>query len=218
MLSSFVAILLSYLAGAIPTGVWVCKAKHKTDIRTMGSGNSGLTNVYRVYGIATALPVALVDLGKGMLAVYIGQKFSVFGLSTLHSGMLCGLIAVLGHSYTCFAAWRGGKGVLTAVGVYLLLSPIVALSCFITWALVVWRTGYVSLASIVGAALLPIGLLYQLFRGNGDGVLVFSGLLLGSFVIWRHRANITRLKNGTENRFGKKMEKANPLNRNSGEA
>jgi len=208
-MQSLLILLGAYFLGSLPTAVWVCKIRHGQDIRNLGSGNAGLTNVYRVFGLVSAIPVALVDLGKGMLAVLLGQVGLLWGLDSLHSGMICGLVAILGHSYTCFASFRGGKGVLTALGVYSILTPYTALFCFLFWAGIVKMTGLVSLASILAAIALPLGLGVQLFLGKGSWALFLSGLIIGGFVIWRHRSNIVKILQGTEHKFGRQASATN---------
>ena len=220
------AILLCYLLGSIPSAVWISRAFAGIDIRTRGSKNAGLTNVFRVLGWRPALPVALIDFSKGLAAVLLGRKF--FG-DSFEFGLLCGAAAVLGHTYTVFAGFRGGKGVLTTLGVFVALSPITALLAFGLWIVVLLVSGYVSLASILAAACLGIentflvggralsavrvytiigmtdwhsvwGRLWQ----HGDVSLLLFTWLVVVFVIMKHRPNIQRLLAGTENRFGKK--------------
>ncbi len=194
-------IIFSYLLGAIPSALWISKIFYKKDIREFGSKNSGLTNIFRVLGIKAAVPVAVVDLGKGMLAAYLGLSASQSAMLPTNFAMVCGLVSILGHSFTCFGAFRGGKGVLTALGVFLLLLPFSALGSFALWGIVLWWSGYVSLASICAA--LAIATLAGLEMLSERTTPLVAGLTLGlaAFVIYRHRSNLIRLKNGTENRF-----------------
>lgn len=219
-------VLLSYLLGSIPSAIWISRAFAGIDIRTRGSKNAGLTNVFRVLGWKPAVPVALIDFSKGLAAVLLGASLPDH---SFQYGLLCGAVAVLGHSYTCFAGFRGGKGVLTTLGVFVALSPVTALSAFGLWIVVLWLSGYVSLASILAAAFLGLentvvvgNRFFQAVReftliGHTDWNLVTAKLseqgdfwllgftwLVAIFVIVKHKANIQRLMAGTENRFGKK--------------
>jgi len=188
----------------------VAKAWKKIDIREHGSKNAGLTNVFRVLGWKPALPVILVDLGKGFFAPFIAMQ--VDGGQHSWLPFAAGMLAILGHSFTCFAGFRGGKGVLTAMGVFLALHPILALTCFSFWVLLVATTKYVSVGSIGACSLLillaTLGFLVPdlAFPGKVNiGVLALSWLV-GVFVIVKHKANMVRLWNGTENGFGSKRK------------
>lgn len=226
----WLALPLCYLLGSIPSAVWVSRLFAGIDIREHGSHNAGLTNVYRVLGWKPAVPVALIDFLKGLGAVLIGLAWSKsellpHGHQTFALG--CGVAAVVGHSFTVFAGFRGGKGVLTTLGVFVAVTPIPALVSFGFWGLVLKRSGYVSLASILAAgffalaetvvfAMHAIQVAAEISQGGGVcwttlfGTLVAKGhmnlLILSwitaAFVVWKHRANIARLRNGTEYRFG----------------
>jgi len=222
----FALVVLSYLLGSIPSAIWISRAFAGIDIRTRGSKNAGLTNVFRVLGWKPALPVALIDFMKGLTAVLLGQAFSH---GSFQFGLICGGAAVIGHSYTVFAGFRGGKGVLTTLGVFVALSPVTALTAFALWIVVLWLSGYVSLASILAAAFLGLentavvgNRFFQTVRElsvfgathwdavltrtseRGDFWLLGFSWLVAVFVIVKHKANIQRLLAGTENRFGKK--------------
>jgi glycerol-3-phosphate dehydrogenase (NAD(P)+) len=225
----WLAILLSYLLGSIPSAIWFSRLFAGIDIREHGSHNAGLTNVYRVLGWKPALPVALLDFSKGLGAVLLGYAATIHFWGYPHStfALACGVAAIVGHSFTVFAGFRGGKGVLTAMGVFVGLSPIPALLAFALWVVVLRRTGYVSLASILAAfalAVLNTGVvlihalayaastsvsgelsLVAIFRElvkRGDTNLFLLSWAVALFVIWKHRANIQRLRAGTEYRFG----------------
>jgi len=201
----FVVIIVSYLAGSIPSSLWVSKLFYKMDIRTQGSGNMGLTNIYRVLGWKATVPVAIGDLGKGLLAVWLGSSLQQTVLSPDNFALVTGLISVFGHSFTCFAGFKGGKGVLTAFAVYLFLVPFSALGAFGIWVVVLMPSGYVSLASISAALALSVFVLFEYYlNGSGSLLMIILTIFLSSFVIYRHRSNISRLLMGKENRFGKK--------------
>ena len=189
----------------------MAKAWKKIDIREHGSKNAGLTNVFRVLGWKPALPVVFVDLGKGFLAPFLTAWVD----AGVHPWLpfAAGLLAILGHSFTCFAGFRGGKGVLTAMGVFLALHPVLAITCFSFWVLLTVTTKYVSVGSIGACSLLGIlatvGFIFpnSSFPGSVDtGVFILSWLV-SIFVIVKHRANMVRLWNGTENGFGSKKKK-----------
>jgi len=214
MSSTFELILLlsaSYVTGSIPTSIIVGKVFKGIDIRKHGSGNAGATNVFRVLGWKQALIVVVVDIFKGWLpaAVYATSLFQ--GQPIEETGVLqilCGFAAVLGHTYTIFAEFKGGKGVGTLGGMLLALFPIAVPLCLIVFAVVLMLTGYVSVGSILASAALPIFLFILPPLGFADtaplSLLIFS-LLVPWFIIFTHRSNITRLRSGDENRFEKAM-------------
>ena len=214
MSSTIELILLlsaSYVTGSIPTSIIVGKIFKDIDIRKHGSGNAGATNVFRVLGWKQALIVVVVDIFKGWLpaAVYATSLFQ--GQPIEETGVLqilCGFAAVLGHTYTIFAEFKGGKGVGTLGGMLLALFPIAVPLCLIVFAVVLMLTGYVSVGSILASAALPIFLFILPPLGFADtaplSLLIFS-LLVPWFIIFTHRSNITRLRSGDENRFEKAM-------------
>ena len=214
MSSTIELILLlsaSYVTGSIPTSIIVGKIFKGIDIRKHGSGNAGATNVFRVLGWKQALIVVVVDIFKGWLpaAVYATSLFQ--GQPIEETGVLqilCGFAAVLGHTYTIFAEFKGGKGVGTLGGMLLALFPVSVPLCLIVFAVVLILTGYVSVGSILASAALPIFLFILPPLGFADtaplSLLIFS-LLVPWFIIFTHRSNISRLRSGAENRFEKAM-------------
>ena len=192
------ALVGSYLVGAIPTSFLAGKVVRGIDLREHGSKNLGATNVYRVLGAKVAVPVGLFDVFKGMVPVLwisqIGPEWASWPL-------ICGIAAILGHVFSVFVGFKGGKGVATAGGVVLALAPWAILICLGIWAAVTFSTGYVSLGSITAALAYP-GLVYWLTPGQRPFILIH--LTIGLALVWFHRANIGRLRAGTENRFGKR--------------
>jgi len=192
-------LLASYFLGAIPTSYLVSRTFAKIDLRHHGSGNLGATNLYRVLGWKYAVPVALFDIAKGAIPVLVFapqvSDSEVFALA-------CGIAAILGHVFSVFVGFKGGKGVATAAGVMLALTPIALAVAAIVWALVVRFTGYVSLGSIAAAAVLPVAV-YLLERPRTPELL-WVDTLVAAGVIILHRRNIQRLLKGTENRFGRR--------------
>jgi len=211
---SFFALPIAYLLGSIPSAVWVARIYKSIDIREHGSKNAGLTNVFRVLGWKPALPVIAVDLSKGFFAVFIAKKFNLAeDGSQIYEWLpiTAGLLAIFGHSFTCMAGFRGGKGVLTALGIFLALQPVLALTCFAFWGLLFAATKYVSVASIGACALLAalatFGYVSNVLPIYKVDIYVLAlSWLVAIFVIVKHKANMVRLWNGTENGFGKKRK------------
>jgi len=207
-----VAAVAGYFIGAIPFGHLVAR-RHGINIFEAGSGNPGATNVRRVLGARAGYTVFALDAVKGALAA--GLPICFYGWTDTEGILspvfvtkflgVAGLMAALaGHSFSCFTRFRGGKGVATAAGGFLVLMPPVALSAISVWLIVFFATRYVSLASILSAAVLPLAARY--FREIR--LLDLMAALVACFVILRHRGNIGRLVRGTEHRFG--AAKADP--------
>ena len=186
-------ICVAYLIGAIPTGVLLTRLVGGSDIRKAGSGNIGATNVYRVVGRKMGILTLVGDCLKGVIPVLIAIKL---GLS-LEGVALVSLAAFIGHCYPVYLGFKGGKGVATALGIFLVLSPKAILAALLVFILVllIWR--YISLASITAAAVIPFVIAYF----NRSLPLFAATLVIAAIVIWRHRGNIERLRSGTENRF-----------------
>jgi glycerol-3-phosphate acyltransferase PlsY len=193
-----VALLAAYLIGSIPTAFLVGRA-NGIDLRTVGSGNLGATNVFRTLGWKPGLFVYVVDLLKGAMPVLLLPKLA--GVAPGWPwGIAFGLAAVAGHVRPIFLMGKGGgKGVATASGVFLALAPVPFLVSFVAFAVVVAATKYVSLASLVAAFVLPFALAW---RERGVTPLVYVGAGVAGFVFWTHRDNIQRLRRGSERRIG----------------
>lgn len=185
--------LLGYVFGSIPCGLWLVQAFHGIDIRNYGSGNIGTTNVFRTVGPATAAAVLVGDMVKGILALYIIAKFttdpSIVAVTALG--------ALLGHNYSLFLGFKGGKGVATGLGLFLYMLPWGAAAGFGVWVIIVLITRYVSLGSIVAAAVAAAAGWYLQYPVP---YAVF-GTLACLFVIIRHKDNIKRLMEGTESKI-----------------
>jgi acyl phosphate:glycerol-3-phosphate acyltransferase len=192
-------LLASYLLGAIPTSHLVSRTFANIDLRQQGSGNLGATNLYRVLGWKYAIPVALFDIAKGVIpVVWFAPQVSRSELYAL----ACGVAAILGHVFSVFVHFKGGKGVATAAGVMLGMTPLALATAATVWALVLLLTGYVSLASIAAAAVLPLAV-YVLEQPTSSE-LFWVVVLVAVGVIVLHRRNIQRLLKGTESRFGRR--------------
>lgn len=197
ILGYLVTAVLAYLLGSIPTGYLFARA-HGIDIRTVGSGNIGATNAFRVLGKKIGVTVLLLDALKGYLAcrfLQVGQ-----GAPDDYHAMTAGFSAILGHNYTCWLKFKGGKGIATSAGVLLYLVPVGLGIAFAVWAVVFATSRYVSLASLAAAFCLPFGV----WLSGASSRLVGLTAILGALAIFKHKANIKRLLNGTENRIGGK--------------
>ncbi len=196
-LQVLIAMGFAYLLGSIPFGLIVAKLWANVDIRQRGSGNIGVSNVLRTVGLVPAIIVFIFDAGKGLLPVLLGKQF--FTNETVW--LLVGLCAIVGHTWPIFLKFKGGRGVATACGMLIGLSPKVILVLLGIWVITLAVSRYISLASILAAAALPICLiLFKLPLSY-----FFLSLFLAFLVIYRHRPNISRLLNGTEHRIGEKV-------------
>ena len=192
-------LLASYMVGAIPTSYLAGRLFRGIDLREHGSKNLGATNVYRTLGWRYAVPVGLFDIAKGAVPVLL---FAPRVSDSQLFALACGIAAILGHVFSVFVRFRGGKGVATAAGVMLGLTPLALGVAALAWMVVLGLTGYVSLASIASAALFPVAV-YLLERPDRPEILWLDALVAAA-IIWLHRANIRRLLNGTESRFGRR--------------
>jgi glycerol-3-phosphate acyltransferase PlsY len=192
--------LAAYLVGSIPTGYLFARARG-VDIRSVGSGNIGATNVFRVLGKTAGILVLLIDAVKG----FVPARFFLFGATPEtqeYHAIVAGLFAILGHNYTCWLRFKGGKGIATSAGVVLALVPLGLLITVGVWLVVFALSRYVSLASVVAAAILPLAIG---FTGQSTRMILL-GIVLGALAIYKHKSNIQRLLAGTEHRFGAKKE------------
>ncbi len=192
-----IAIILAYFAGSVPTGLWVGRYFRGLDIRNSGSGNLGATNAFRVLGKGLGFTVLLVDVLKGMLPVLLFPGLVGLESATPGQEMVIGGSAIAGHVLSVFVNFKGGKGVATALGVFLAIAPMEMTVILAIGIVLIAVTGYVSLASLVGATLLPI---FLFATGRPTTVLVV-GIAIAVIVIYRHRSNLLRLIQGRENRF-----------------
>ena len=194
------AALIGYLLGSINTAVILSKLLYKKDIRLQGSGNAGMTNMQRVYGKKAALFTFLGDFCKGIIAVVIGRLL----LGIFASKGLQGAFAVVGHTWPLYFGFRGGKGVLTAFSVMLVIAPLPALVAFAVFLITVVITRYVSLGSLLAAASLPacVYFLGDILRSqSGLGPVFYLSVFVAVLIIVRHHANIVRLLRGKESKL-----------------
>ena len=187
-------IVAAYLIGAIPTGIILTKLAGGEDIRKAGSGNIGATNVYRVAGRTLGVLTLIGDCFKGLLPVLVAtEAFALTGTPLA----LVALAAFIGHCYPVYLGFKGGKGVATALGIFLVLSPSSIPFTLILFVLVLWKWRYISLSSISAATVIP----FLVFAIERSWPLFAVTLVIAGIVIWRHRSNIERLQSGSESRF-----------------
>jgi acyl phosphate:glycerol-3-phosphate acyltransferase len=198
VLQVVLAIVASYLLGSVPTGYLAGRARG-VDIRTRGSGNLGATNVVRVLGWGLGIAVLLADVAKGVAAAALIPYLTGYAGSDWLR-VACGLAAVLGHTFTIFLRFKGGKGVATTYGVFLALATMSTLLVFFVFLIVVAATRYVSLGSLVSAVLFPLLIWAVGEGGRNQATLVLAGVLAVG-VFWTHRANLARLLKGTEHKL-----------------
>ena len=204
--------LVCYFLGSIPTGFLVGKSKG-IDIRTIGSGNIGATNVFRYFGTVAGIAVLLADALKGFLAVALVARlfWNAFGgsggpLAREWLEIIAGVTAVLGHNFTCWLHFKGGKGIATSAGVLVGLVPYALLIIFGVWILVVSLTRFVSLASICASFSLP----FATWLTGGSSTMIAITAAMTALAIYKHKSNIQRLLKGTESRIGTKKPAAAP--------
>lgn len=184
-------IALSYSMGSIPSGLWIGKYCHHIDIRQHGSGNTGTTNAYRILGKKSGTVVLMIDILKGtiptLLALYLVPEYSP---------LLVGIAAILGHTFSVFVNFKGGKAVATTAGVLLSVYPVLFIIGVVLFLAGLYITRMVSLTSMLVAIVLTI-VSYALYS---DWVITLILFALTVFIVYRHRSNIERIKNGTENK------------------
>jgi acyl phosphate:glycerol-3-phosphate acyltransferase len=188
-------LLASYFLGATPTSYIAGRLARGLDLREHGSKNLGATNVYRVLGWRYAIPVAVVDIAKGAVPVTL---FAGWAHGPAWMPVALGVAAVLGHMYSPYVAFRGGKGVATAGGMFIALAPLAVAVAVPVWALMLWLTGFVSLSSLVAVATFPVWVRLTL---PAAPFTLWASIVLAVLIVFAHRANIRRLLAGTENRF-----------------
>ena len=200
MINYLIIILVSYFIGSISTSYIIAKKMMGVDIRTQGSGNAGSTNVLRTLGKKAGILTFVGDLLKGVVAVLIAKVIATIAHTDVATASYIAVVfVVIGHNWPIYLGFRGGKGVATSLGAMIAVNPVIALSCFAFFILIVYVTKYVSLGSVLGICTSPI---IMFFIGNYKGLAVT--LFLSASVIFKHRENIKRLLNGTERKIGEK--------------
>src|SRR4030043_295592 len=186
--------LFGYLLGSVPTGLLLTKLFSKIDPRKMGSKSIGATNIFRTAGKGLGILTLVGDLLKGTVPVFIAIQW---GESDLWIA-IAGLTAILGHVFPIFLGFKGGKGVATALGIYLVISPVAVVIEFLLFSVLVWKWRFISLGSICCATTIPI--LIAFFRSDSRAYFILS-VLIGTLILFRHQSNISRLLQGMENKW-----------------
>ncbi len=189
-------LIISYLLGSIPMGLLLTRAMGRGDLRQVGSGNIGATNVMRVGGLRMAGLVWLLDMAKAIAAVLIGAA-----LVSDSFGAWCGVAAIVGHCYPVWLRFRGGKGISCLFGVMLATNPLLFVFCGIEWLIVALTSGYSSLGAVVAFCLMPV---FGFVMGAAFG---WAFLVMALLCLWRHRENVVRLISGTESKIVWKWKK-----------
>lgn len=199
-------VLVAYVAGATPFGFLAGKMRG-VDLRQHGSGNIGATNALRILGKPVGISVLVLDVLKGLLPVLLAMEASA--LPAIH--VATALAAILGHNYTFWLGFKGGKGIATTAGAILPIMPWALLVAIATWVVALLATRYVSVASIAAAVVIPVTLVAQsLLTASWNPAVMGFALLASALAVWKHRGNIARLRRGEENRFGQRPATAPP--------
>jgi glycerol-3-phosphate acyltransferase PlsY len=186
-------IFAAYLLGSIPTAVWIGKAMYNIDVREFGSGNAGATNTFRVLGKKAGIPVLIIDILKGSLAVALAYMsgFDVQSTEFINLELGLGVAALMGHIFPVFAGFRGGKGVATILGIVICIVPVSCALSLCVFLVVLFSTRIVSLSSMIGGVTFPIFL--NLVMGNSNPILTVFSIVVATLLIITHRKNILRL-------------------------
>ncbi|MGL4393283.1 MAG: glycerol-3-phosphate 1-O-acyltransferase PlsY [Fusobacteriaceae bacterium] len=197
-----IAVVIAYIFGSIPSGVWIGKKFCGKDIREHGSKNSGATNAYRVLGPKYGIIVMAADAFKGWAALLIANKILRVNGTLI---VIVALVVILGHTFSLFLKFKGGKGVATSLGVFIYLFPMGIFLAAIVFGVTVYFTKYISLASIISSVFLfIISFVVPATSNVPKYMMIILTLIVAAFIIYKHRANIERLRSGTENKFGTK--------------
>jgi glycerol-3-phosphate acyltransferase PlsY len=188
-------LIAAYLIGGIPFGYLIVRLTTGEDVRAMGSGNIGATNVLRTTGRAVAILTLLLDIAKGVLAVWLADRL-LNGSTTWMSA--AALIVMLGHAFPIYLKFHGGKAVATFIGAFLYLTPLALVATLLVFVIIVASTKFISMGSIISAGLFP----FAVFLIYHPAVEVLAAsIIAGAFIVWRHKANIVRIRAGNENVF-----------------
>jgi len=193
---AIIAIAASYLLGSVSFSIIIARLMGKIDIRQHGSGNAGATNTLRVLGKGPGIAVFLLDIAKGVIAVALGFALNSGDYTWLP--VICGLASIIGHNWPIYFRFKGGKGIATTVGAMISLAPLSVVIAGVVAILIIALTRYVSLGSIIFTVLLPIMLAIL----GGAPSYIWGAIVVALLAIFRHRKNIVKLLNGTENKLG----------------
>ena len=221
MLELGVKFLISYFIGSLMGAMIMGKLKGGVDIRTMGSGNAGGTNALRTQGVWFALGVVIVDVGKGVIGAGVVPGLEIPfvpqdpAVSRTWLTMCCGLAAVFGHVWPVYHGFKGGKGAATFIGTLVFIAPTLIIGVLVVWATVVVLTGYVGLATMTAATALPLWVAATGLDLDKQPLFIYLAVIAGCIIFW-HRSNIQRMRDGVENR-NEKLMLFKPKNRTGGD-
>jgi glycerol-3-phosphate acyltransferase PlsY len=203
MFAIFLKVFAAYLLGSVNGSLALGRLRH-FDIRSEGSGNAGGTNALRTHGKFFAFGVVLIDVLKSVVAVaWLPHVGPAPGDALPWLQVACGAAAVVGHCYPAFFGFRGGKGMATLLGAYAILAPVVLLIVVLAWMLTLAISGYVGFATMTGAVAAPV---FLATTGSGiDSPLLLFSLLMALFIVYTHRSNISRMRDGTESRIARAL-------------
>src|SRR5580704_11537569 len=187
-------IAAAYLIGSIPFALLLARRWGAADLRRIGSGNLGASNVLRASGPTAAVLVATLDIAKGVVSVVLAQRLGGAGAGPAAAGMA----AIVGHVYPVWLGFRGGKGVATACGVFTVLTPLAVPPALAIFLASVWVTKYISVGSVLASVVLPP----VAYATGSPGPVVAAAVAVSALIVFRHRSNLARLREGTERRFG----------------
>lgn len=190
-------MIIAYFIGNISTAYFVGKLMGKIDIRNHGSGNAGATNALRVLGVKAGIVTLLGDMLKGLIIVGVAKYFG-----SLQLALACGLAVVIGHDFPVFFHFKGGKGIATSIGIFTFIDPVATILSVIIGLMVIVKSKYVSLGSIIGIALAP----FVMFILKRPREIIIYTSIISLLTIYQHRANVKRLFNGTENKLENKSK------------
>jgi len=198
-----VVMPLAYLIGSISWGYMILQWKMGVDVREYGSGRTGMSNVLRTGGVKSAAVVLTLDIAKGLVAVVLARQL----IGTHGAEVTAGLIVLVGHNWPVFLRFKGGRGILTALGALTLMVPIAALVATVTFLIITLLSRYISLGSVVGVVIGAISILaLALANMNSDTYMIY-GFVAGIIIVWQHRDNIQRIREGSERRLGQPATK-----------
>ena len=197
-------LFMGYLIGSVPSGYLIARFLKGIDIRDYGSGNIGFANTLRVLGLLPGLAVLVADIAKGAVSVWAGTLFASFvGTNPQIAGAMLGLSSIIGHNWSVFLKFRGGKGVATTAGVFLVLTPFPFIFSALTMALVMGLTRYVSLGSMIAGGSLP--LFIWLWVNEKGWFYLYLSVAAASLIVFTHRSNLGRLLQGRERKLGERI-------------
>lgn len=204
-LMPYLIVVIAYLLGSIPTSYLIGRIFFQTDIREAGSGNTGATNALRTFGAKTGIIVLVIDILKGVAAILMARYLMRYAAPSVNFNLiesLSGLIVIIGHIYSVWLRFKGGKGVATAAGVFITLIPLPLLFCLVLFGYIVYTTKYVSLGSVLAAAsFFIIELVSQAIMRFHNRPRLFLVLIIVALIIYRHRSNLKRLLEGSESKI-----------------